>query len=173
MKEEIRKDLFWFNNKAMPRGLRFVTLFCKSLFSPSFFSIFLYRLARKIKCMPIVPTLLFKLNQFLFAIEIPASANIGGGLRLPHARNIIIAADSILGEFVTIGQQSTIGGNMGYRVENRAVPTIGDWCWICANCVVAGPITIGQDVLVGSHTVLTKNTPPPFCCEFLFKNSYS
>lgn len=57
-----------------------------------------------------------------------------------------------MGENCQIYQQVTIGNNGG-------IPTIGNNVEICAGAKVIGPITIGDDVVIGANAVVTKNIP--------------
>lgn len=57
-----------------------------------------------------------------------------------------------MGENCQIYQQVTIGNNGG-------IPTIGNNVEICAGAKVIGPITIGDDVVIGANSVVTKNIP--------------
>jgi serine O-acetyltransferase len=65
-----------------------------------------------------------------------------------------------MGNYVTVGQHATLGGNFGRRDETgRMYPRIGDRCWICTGAVVAGPITVGKYVLVGANAVVVRDVP--------------
>lgn len=86
---------------------------------------------------------------------------IGPYLRLPHPYGIIIAAKSI-GENVMIGQYVTIGGNnCKERQDSNGklihTPVIGNNCQISAGSVVAGPIVIGDNVVIGANSTITKD----------------
>lgn len=43
--------------------------------------------------------------------------------------------------------------------SHEVVPTIGNNVWIAAGAVVIGPITIGDDVIIGANSVVTKDIP--------------
>lgn len=57
-----------------------------------------------------------------------------------------------MGENCQIYQQVTIG-------NNRGIPTIGNNVVICAGAKVIGPITIGDDCVIGANAVVTKDIP--------------
>jgi serine O-acetyltransferase len=82
---------------------------------------------------------------------------------LPHPYNIIIANGVHLGHDVQINQGVTIGGNFRKsKVENGKTiktPWIGDNVILAANCVVAGPITVGSHSVIGAHSVCTHDVP--------------
>lgn len=87
--------------------------------------------------------------------------DIGPYLRLPHPYGIIIAAHKI-GSNVLIGQYVTIGGNNCQKrtdVDGNDIytPIIGSNCQISAGSVVAGPIQVGDNVVIGANCTVTKN----------------
>lgn len=112
-------------------------------------------------CQLIRPILLRSLKK-RYHIELGCH-EIGPYLRLPHPYGIIIAAKSI-GENVMIGQYVTLGGNncKGREERNGKIiytPVIGDNCQISAGAVIAGPITIGNNVIIGANSTVTKDIP--------------
>ena len=86
--------------------------------------------------------------------------NIGPYLRLPHPKGIILSATKI-GSNCLIAQWVTLGGNnCKYTLTGRVkifVPTIGDNVQIYAGSVIAGPITIENDVIIGANSTVTFN----------------
>jgi len=86
--------------------------------------------------------------------EIPASADIGPGLHLPHPQGVIIAQSCRIGPHAAIFQQVTLGGwETGIpRVKARAV--------IYAGARAFGAVTIGRRAFVGANAVVTTDIPP-------------
>ena len=82
------------------------------------------------------------------------TADIGGGLFIQHGFSTYIAAQSI-GENCWINQQVTIG----YR-DNTTAPVIGDNVTITCGAKVLGPITIGDNAIIGANAVVVKNVEP-------------
>ena len=76
------------------------------------------------------------------------SKEIGGGLFIQHGFATMIAAESI-GEKCWINQQVTIG----YNGKDRP-PIIGNNVMITCGAKVLGPITIGDDVVIGANAVV-------------------
>ncbi len=76
---------------------------------------------------------------------------IGGGLFIQHGFSTIIAAESI-GENCWINQQVTIG----YSGKERP-PIIGNNVMITCGAKVLGPITIGDNAIIGANAVEIKD----------------
>lgn len=96
-----------------------------------------------------------------FTIELGRLVKIGPGIQMPHPMNIIIGGHAVLGENVTVGQHATIGGNQKKEAEiggvTRRYPVVGNNVWIAAGAVVAGPIRIGDHVVVGANVAVTRD----------------
>jgi serine O-acetyltransferase len=72
----------------------------------------------------------------------------------------VIGGGVEIGQMVTIGQHVTLGGNFGKRnTEGRSSPRVGNWCWICAGSVVAGPISVGHCAVVGANSLVVRDVP--------------
>lgn len=97
-----------------------------------------------------------------YMIEVSCK-NIGGYLRLPHPRGIILAATSI-GSNCLIGQWVTLGGNNCKKRKNEKgeiieIPTIGNNVQILAGSVVAGPVILGDEIVIGANSTVTFDVP--------------
>lgn len=86
--------------------------------------------------------------------DIPANADIGGGLMMTHPNGIVIHPAAKIGPNCLIFQQVTIGANRG------GVPTIGGHVDIGAGAKIIGGVTIGDHALVGANAVVLSNIPP-------------
>ena len=47
-----------------------------------------------------------------------------------------------------------------YNLEYAKPVTIENDCWLAANVVVCGGVTIGEGSVIGAGSVVTKNIPP-------------
>lgn len=104
--------------------------------------------------------LLLKYGEHLFeksGIEVSPSDNIGGGLLFVHPYNITINSRSLIGEDLTIFKGATIGSIRSGK--KQGTPTIGDRVTICANAMVCGKITIGDDVLIAAGAYVNFDVP--------------
>lgn len=93
--------------------------------------------------------------EFSCGISIPASATIGHSFYIGHFGGIILNANSIIGNNCNLSQGVTIG--ISGLDENRGVPIVGNNVYIGANAVLAGKITIGNNVLVGACSLVNQS----------------
>ncbi len=85
------------------------------------------------------------------------SENFGSGTFIQHGFSTIITAERI-GRNCWINQQVTIGYNNS-RTLGLGQPTIGDNVRISAGAKVIGPITVGDNSIIGANAVVAKNLP--------------
>lgn len=123
------------------------------LFNKPFRSVFRYRISSK---NAILTPLTWFTPRSLKSIEI--GGEINGGLAVFHNLGAVIALQKA-GKNLSVGHGVTIGRSDRPDVEGRDCPIIGDNVRICTNSVVFGPITIGDNVVVGAGTVLCKSVP--------------
>jgi serine O-acetyltransferase len=136
-------------------------------FTQGFWAILQYRAANRIykSKLPAVlrKFILFfcllwqKSIEILTGISIPASVEIGRSFYIGHFGNIILNAKSVIGNNCNISQGVTIG--VSGQGKNRGIPVIHDNVYIGANAVIAGRITIGNDVVVGANSLVNQSIP--------------
>lgn len=80
---------------------------------------------------------------------------VGPYVKLVHPFATVINANKI-GDHFTVMQNVTIG-NKGGNSSN--IPTIGNNVCICCHAVVLGNISIGNNVIIGAGSVVTKSIP--------------
>lgn len=96
--------------------------------------------------------------QRKYLAEISYHADIGLGFQVPHPQGIIIGGNTKIGDFVSLGQHCTLGGNFGRKSETGdRYPVVGDNVRILAGSVVAGPIHIGRNSVVAANSVVTRD----------------
>lgn len=121
-------------------------------------AIHIYRIAfwlRKYH-IPVLPQICTLLIFFMYNCKVPASAKIGKGTRLGYGGiGVVIHDRAVIGDHVMIGPNVTIGGRSGYH----AVPVIGNRVDISTGAKVLGPITIGNNVVIGANAVVIKDVP--------------
>lgn len=137
-----------------------------------FWATFQYRIAnycfRKVKWKPIkfilfIPLLFWqKIVEMTTGISIPASATIGHSFYIGHFGGIILNANARIGVNCNISQGVTIG--ISGQNEKRGVPIIGDNVYIGANSVVAGKITVEDNVVIGACSFVNTNVSSNSVC---------
>lgn len=105
----------------------------------------------------LVLTLWHKLVELTTGICLPCTVIAGPGLHLPHCGARVVNGGTVLGADCCISQGVTIG--ISGRGEHRGVPRIGNRVYLAANAVVAGKIVVGDDVVVGANSTVTRDVP--------------
>jgi serine O-acetyltransferase len=139
----------------------------RDLFSQGFWAIALHRfgnwrmdLRPRFLRMPfsILYKVLYKFVEWTCGISLNYPVKVGRRVRIWHHSGMILGARSI-GNDVHIRQNTTFG--VARRGDHRSLkPIIEDRCDIGAGVVIAGPITIGHDSVIGANAVVLKDVPP-------------
>jgi serine O-acetyltransferase len=99
------------------------------------------------------------LNFILFGIEITIQCEIGPGLIFPHTQGIVIGSVKI-GENALIYNGVTIGAKkMDVNFNPSSRPIIGNNVMIGSGAKILGSINIGDNVIIGANSVVTKSVP--------------
>jgi serine O-acetyltransferase len=159
----LRRDFArYYDSRKRLSFIRKVQLF---LDTPGLQAILLYRYGNWIsRAIPsrllrlpfaVVNWMLQKLCIMCWGIYIDAGAQIGPGLYIGHFGGIIIGPIR-MGQDCNIAHQVTIG----LRVDGGSgVPTFGDNVWIGVGSVVYGDVRIGDGVMIGPYTVVSRSLP--------------
>ena len=92
----------------------------------------------------------------LLQVSIHPAASIGSAVYLDHATGIVIGANVVIGDEVTMLQNVSIGR----RSEQPArAPRIGRGVFIGSGATILGDIAIGDFAKIGADTVVTSNVP--------------
>jgi serine O-acetyltransferase len=112
------------------------------------------------KPLALVHGLLSSPFRHLLAVHLSREADIGEGLMLLHAHDIIIPSGSTLGRGCTIFHDVTLGAG---RAEGT--PRLGDGVVVFSGARILGGVEIGARAEIGANTVVTRNIPPDaaFC----------
>lgn len=89
-------------------------------------------------------------------VDFYLNSNIGGGVWLAHPYSTILNAKSI-GKNFSCRQCTTIGNKIDGR--NDLIPTIGDNVTVGANVCIIGDTHIGNNVIIGAGSIVTKDCP--------------
>jgi serine O-acetyltransferase len=131
-----------------------------ALGSAGFRAAMLYRLAHALRPRlgPIgrsASALLFWALRHGYGCAIAPTARLHGGLILPHPQGIVVGDGVVVGPRAWIFQNVTLGGAPG----KVGLPRIGSDARIYAGAVVAGPVTLGDHVVVGANAVVHRDVP--------------
>lgn len=108
------------------------------------------------KLCSIAYKILFKLIQIVTGIELPCEAVIGGNFVIDHFGGIIISGYARFGDNCRIRNGVTIGLR---HVDDPRAPLIGNNVDIGAGAKLLGPITIGDNVMIGANAVVLCDVP--------------
>lgn len=89
-------------------------------------------------------------------VSIHPAARIGASVHLDHATGIVIGANVVIGDEVTILQHVSIGRRGDLPARS---PRIGRGVFIGAGATVVGDIQIGDRARIGAGTVVTSDVP--------------
>ena len=95
-------------------------------------------------------------------IDIHPGARIGKRLFIDHGCGVVIGETAIVGDDVTLFHQVTLGSTGPLRVrsaEPRRHPRLGNGVLVGANATLLGPITIGDNALIGAQALVLSNVP--------------
>jgi serine O-acetyltransferase len=127
---------------------------------PGFRFLFYFRLVKKltkISPLSIIGKYLLRRCSYRFGIQIPHDTSIGEGFYIGHFGCIVINKRAILGKNINITNGVTIG--QANRGKLKGVPTLGDYVWIGANATIVGNIKIGNDVLIAPGAYVNFDVP--------------
>lgn len=125
---------------------------------PGFRAVVLYRLAHwfylhhRYRLTGFCQRMMFHLSS----CEISATAEIGKGLYVPHPFGLVVGDSTRMGSYCSLRQNVTLGGNFGRKDKNgRSQPWIGDNVSVGAGAIIAGPVRIGSNSIIGANSVVT------------------
>jgi serine O-acetyltransferase len=90
-------------------------------------------------------------------IEIHPGAQVGERFFIDHGCGVVIGETAIIGDDVTLFHQVTLGSTGWWKDTSgrRRHPCLGDGVTVGANATLLGPITIGDNAIIGAHAVVT------------------
>lgn len=97
-------------------------------------------------------------NRFLTGVEIHPGAKLGPGVFIDHGMGVVIGETAEVGDGCLIYKGVVLGGTTMERTKRH--PTLGKEVIVGSNACVLGNITIGDNVRIGSGSVVIKDVPP-------------
>lgn len=99
-----------------------------------------------------------------YGLRIGPSPKIGDGFQIRHPFGIEIGRTAEIGDNCKVYPYFTAvaavkGDSERYRNHIRRHPKFGNDCILGSKATVIGPITIGDDVIIGACAIVTKDVP--------------
>jgi len=153
----IKSDLYNYEDKDDPKTFIKYMLFKKAFKFSFWFRCcnFLYK--NNNKWLLLFANIVYRRYQEKYCIDLSYKTEIGGGLCLYHFFATAIANDAQIGKNAVISSNVTIGSKA--RGAYAGSPIIGDDVLLCPGSIVIGNIKIGNNVIVGGNSVVTKDVP--------------
>ena len=95
------------------------------------------------------------LARWITGIEIHPGAVIGRRFFIDHGMGVVIGETAIIGDDCMLYHEVTLGGTSWDKVKRH--PTLKDGVVIGAGAKILGPITLGNNVRVGSNSVVVRS----------------
>ena len=92
---------------------------------------------------------------WILGIDVAAKTKIGIGFNVYHGQGLVINSDTLIGENVTVRQNTTIGS----AKSNGKSPVLEDRVDVGANAVIIGEIIIGEGSIIAAGSVVVHNVP--------------
>ena len=139
-------------------------------------AIIIYRLSHWLwqKKFHLTARIISQFARFITGIEIHPAARIGSGFMIDHGMGVVIGETTEIGENVTLYHDVTLGGRKmydenGHKLEKRH-PTIKNNVIIGSGAQILGPITLGNNVKIGSNAIVIHDIPDN--CTVVNKPAY-
>jgi serine O-acetyltransferase len=147
---EIRQDLGTYNGDFLAQGFWVMVVYR--------FGKWRYGLKASVfrKCCSLVYKLAFKLVQILTGIELPCEVKLGKNFVIDHFGGIVISGYAQFGDNCRIRNGVVVGLA---NVDNPCAPIFGNNVDIGSGAKVLGPISIGDNVLIGANAVVITDIP--------------
>jgi serine O-acetyltransferase len=133
-----------------------------SLQDRGFRAVLLYRMGRYFRVHGLVmpAKLTERIIHRLCFCEVSTSADIGPGFAIYHPFGLVVGTDVKAGKNLTLSMDVVLGGNIDkQRPDGSEKPILGDNVNIGAGSKMAGPITLGDNCLVGANSVVINSMP--------------
>ena len=95
--------------------------------------------------------------EILTGISISPTTHIGPGLYIAHFGGVFIGEDCVIGTNCNLGHDTLLAPSG--RGDRRGSPKLGDRVNVTCGGRVLGPISVGDDVMIGVNVVVAADVP--------------
>lgn len=95
--------------------------------------------------------------EWILGCELPYKTKIGNSLKLYHGQAVVINDGVQIGANCCIRQSTTIGNKQYSDGTFSKSPILGHNVNIGSNVCIIGPITVGDNVIIGAGSVVVKD----------------
>lgn len=113
--------------------------------------------------IPLLPLVLTRLCQHLYAVDIACEASLGPGIVIVHGFGLVIGNQTRIDGQCILFHGVTFGDRGSEWVASDVPdghPTVGPGCVFGAGAKVLGPIRVGANSVVGANAVVLRDVPP-------------
>jgi serine acetyltransferase len=93
--------------------------------------------------------------ELVFRVELPWRLQVGPRLRVFHGTGLVVHEQARIGSDCVLRHATSIG--MARTDDETGAPTLGDGVDVGTQVVIIGPITVGDDAVIGAGSVVTRN----------------
>jgi len=104
--------------------------------------------------IPLVNTLLRRMQMMFFGIEIGNGVTLGAGVYFVHTLGTVLGGDAKIGARVRFFGNNTVG-----TAKENGYPVIGDDAMISCGARILGPVQIGAGAVIGANAVVLSDVP--------------
>ena len=150
MFENIRQDFRAHGHKLGSQGLWVMLVYR--------FGRWRYTIPTRLLRMPfsLAYRVMFKLVQIMTGVELPCEVRVGKNFVIDHFGGIVISGFARFGDNCRIRTGVVVGLA---HVDEPCAPVFGNDVDVGAGAKVLGPITIGDNVLIGANAVVVRDVP--------------
>jgi serine O-acetyltransferase len=101
-------------------------------------------------------------SRIVTGVDLHPGAVIGPRVFVDHGAGVVIGEDAVIESDVMMYHNVTIGSVGWWRpklVNGRRHPTIGARTVLCTGAMILGPITVGEDCVVGANAIVLADVP--------------
>ena len=99
------------------------------------------------------------LIEWILGVELPWDTKVGPNLKLLHGQALVVNHETVIGANCTLRHATTIGNKNLPDGSSSSSPKIGNNVEIGSNAVILGPITVGDNAVIGAGSVVVKDVP--------------